>query len=240
MTTDRIHKPPNECQRLYDYFSADGLALSSTHGAYVNMATVGVGVRGQPDPDARMVNGGSVGFKQRAEAELFDRYLAHPDGDALRGERPSKAQLYRETASVLALLEPRHVRVLQLAYGPQDAIPELRQELIGSAQARASVEGPSAVKSKRSKASELGTWVQVMVETEAARTEHSKTAKGGVSLVRWLVHQATSVQKSAVRLEAHRSVVEAWGAWMVAREKLGLYRRRERVPRGFVFQRGEE
>jgi len=233
MSEERISKPPSTCDRLYEYFTADVLCLQSLHGALIAMASTGIGVRGQPDPDGRMVRSGSVGFKQRDQDTLAGRL----NDDGARSEKPSKAQRYAETAKVIALLTAEQVRVLQLAYGPQDAIPELKLELAGSAQARASLEGPGQERARKQRAAELGNWAQVMVETEAAK-KHWNPAKG--SLSRWLVHHASKTEKSACRVEAHKSVCAAWQAWMAARKALGMVRSGPRLHRGFVYHRGEE
>lgn len=194
MSEERISKPPSTCDRLYEYFTADGLCLQSLHGALIAMTSTGIGVRGQPDPDGRMVRSGSVGFKQRDQDTLAGRL----NDDGARSERPSKAQRYAETAKVIALLTAEQVRVLQLAYGPQDAIPELKLELAGSAQARASLEGPGQERARKQRAAELGNWAQVMVETEAARA----------GLSEWLAIKRAALAKQSDAIEPGANLVE--------------------------------
>lgn len=198
MTTNATERertrPPATNDRLYDYFSGDGLCRPSLHEAFVYMASVGAGTgSGIPDGDGKLVRSGAVG---------------------VRGER-SKAQRHREVAALLAKLEARHVRVLMLAYGPQDQVPELK--LSFDPETRARVDGTASSKDaagRKHRAEEaqrqrLGSWRQVMPETRAAR----EASVGGMSVAAFLAKKASKDVLSAARVEAHALVVEAWEAW---------------------------
>ena len=187
-------RPPATNDRLYDYFSGDGLCRPSLHEAFVYMASVGAGTgSGVPDGDGKLVRSGAVG---------------------VRGER-SKAQRHREVAALLHQLEARHVRVLMLAYGPQDQVPELK--LSFDPEARARIEGAASSKDaagRKQRAEDaqrqrLGSWRQVMPETRAAQA----AAVGGMSVASFLAHKASKDVLTAARVEAHSMVVEAWEAW---------------------------
>jgi hypothetical protein len=204
-------RPPATNDRLYDFFSGDGLCRPSLHEAFVHMASVGAATGSTlPDGDGKLVRSGAVG---------------------VRGER-SKAQRYRETAALLARLEPCHVRVLMLAYGPQDQVPELK--LSFDPEARARVDGTSRDAAGRKQRAEdaqrqrLGAWRQVMPETRAARG----AAVGGMSVASFLVRKASKDVLTAARVEAHGMVVEAWEAWRAVQPRRFRPSPRHDVPFG--------
>lgn len=216
----RLPKPPHQDQRLLDFFTGHDLAPKSLHGAFEAMSATSF-ARGVPDPDARLVNTGAVGFIQRTEGELLDRMgktLEHED-DPLQNERVSRAQKHRETATLLSRLTPRQVRILQLAYGPQDQVPGVklgRNPPVGKEHVE---EGRQYEVRKK-----LESWRQVLPETVAApaafeswKLNQKPEAVQGITLVRWLVEIATRKEHvrtlSAIQTEAYLLVQEAHAAW---------------------------
>lgn len=217
-------RPPPQDERLYQYFTGNDLAPPSMHGAFEHMAATSF-ARGVPDPDGRLVNTGKVGFRQRDELDLLER----GNDDRGRGERVSNAQKHRETAAVLAALEPAHVAVLRLAYGPQDQVPALK--LGADPQARAKLDGGGAeARGEREKTKRLGAWRQLLPETRAAReafaawvSDEEKKGKRSVGVCVWLVRHAPEKALSAARVEAHQLVVVAWNTWADARGRRRPY-----------------
>ncbi len=152
-TPEHWTQPPATDKRLYDYFTGAGMGFA---GFDPTSAGSSSGPRGMPDPDGKLVRRGIV-------------KLGHESG------RESTADAFRRTAAIVESMDPAQVRVLRLAYGAQDAVPELK--LSDNAQARARLEQVEDVskaererqrqRSRRLK--DLGSWRQVMPETEAAR-----------------------------------------------------------------------
>ncbi len=176
-------KPPPNDERLYRYFTGNDLEPGSMHGAFQHMAETSF-ARGVPDPDARMVNSGAVGFAQRDELDLLERGNA----DGRKRERVSRAQEHRETRAMLAQIGADHVEVLRLAYGPTDAIPALK--LGADPQARAKLDGGAAeARSEREKAKRLGAWRQLLPVTAAAHRAYEV----------WLRDAETSAKERAAK-----------------------------------------
>lgn len=196
-TEPKQTRPPPTNDRLYDYFSCEGLTRPSSHESFVHMASVGVATgSGMPDGDGKLVRSGAVG---------------------VRGER-SKAQRYRETDALMAHLDPFHVRILRLAYGPQDQVPALK--LSFDPEARARIDGvvkAGADKAQRERQlrDRLGSWRQVMPETPTAK----RVAPHGMSPAAYLAKCHDKDVLSAARVEAHRLVVDAWCAWQALQPK---------------------
>lgn len=242
---DKPHwtKAPPQDERLYRYFTGNDLQPGSMHGAFQHMSETSF-ARGAPDPDARMVNSGAVGFVQRDELELIER----GNVDGRKRERVSRAQEHRETRAMLAQIDGRHVEVLRLAYGPTDAIPALK--LGANPQARAKLDGDeterdrSGARKAYAKRERLGAWSQVLPSTVVARSAYAKWVDHaeessqhkyiGVTLAVWLINHATEKELSAARVEANNMVREAWNRWADVRG-----RRAKRLPRTFVFERGD-
>lgn len=248
---DKPHwtKAPPQDERLYRYFTGNDLQPGSMHGAFQHMSETSF-ARGAPDPDARMVNSGAVGFVQRDELELIER----GNVDGRKRERVSRAQEHRETRAMLAQIDGRHVEVLRLAYGPTDAIPALK--LGANPQARAKLDGDeterdrSGARKAYAKRERLGAWRQVLPSTGVARAAHQAWLRHAqdtadarpcgeartvlVTLEAWLVNHATEKELSAARVEANNMVREAWNLWADVRG-----RRAKRLPRTFVFERGD-
>ncbi len=215
-------RPPAQCPRLYDYFTCHDLMPPSLHGAIEAMAQAGVSVRGQPDPDGRLINGGAVGFVQR---NPFDSMLRHNDETQLV-ERVSRAQKHRETRALVDSLPPAIKQTLWLAYGPQDLVPGLK--LGDNAQARKRLdEGTSTLYDEvqnrsRAKSHEkrFGSWRQVLPMTRTAvrayveYLEQTSKAAHELSLVHWLVNIAKPSVIAAAQAEANERVREAWNAWL--------------------------
>lgn len=240
---DKPHwtKPPPQDERLYRYFTGNDLQPGSMHGAFQHMSETSF-ARGVPDPDARMVNSGAVGFVQRDEIELIER----GNVDGRKRERVSRAQEHRETRAMLWQLESWHVEVLRLAYGPADAIPGMK--LGGDPQARAKLDGDTAGATKREqeRARRLGQWRQLLPlmpsVREAFAADHAaREAKQEsdylagraatldvkpVGLVMWIVTAAPAKVLDAARVEAFQHVREAWNLWADVR---GRRRRNERL-----------
>lgn len=233
--TGSMTRPPAECSRLYDYFTENELAPTSSSEALVALAMRGIMTRGAPDPDGRMINSGNVGFGQRDALALLER--GNVDGG--KRERRSRAQEHREMRAQLAKLSEWHRTVLFLAYGPQDRVPGLK--LGDNAQLRKRFDAQSAddeIQNRtRAKAHEkrFGCWRQVLILTTSARhgfeswreewAEKLKAATGAekrtlarkqldATLVHWLVNHAKPSTIAEAQREALTLVREAWNAWM--------------------------
>lgn len=196
---DKPHwtKPPPQDERLYRYFTGNDLEPGSMHGAFQHMAETSF-ARGVPDPDARMVNSGAVGFAQRDELELIER----GNVDGRKRERVSKAQEHRETRAMLEQVPARCVVVLRLAYGPTDIIPALK--LGANPQARAKLDGDedkhgrTASRKSYAKRERLGAWRQLLPSTKAAQAAYEK----------WLQHAEAVVAEKCARHASAEAAVE--------------------------------
>lgn len=219
MTTDqRITRPPAQCSRLFEYFCGNDLAPQSSFEALAAMAARGPGGHtAKADGDGRLINSGAVGFAQRDQLDLLER------GNAEGGkrERVSNAQKHREVMMLLEQLSPTHVRILRLAYGPQDQVPELK--LQDDPQARKRLEGEDTKVEIRNRTratqheKKFGCWRQILPECstlQVAFAEHMKTSKKRMSICGWLVTVAKPSTINEGQREALAIVREAWNAWM--------------------------
>lgn len=216
---DKPHwtKAPPQDERLYRYFTGNDLQPGSMHGAFQHMSETSF-ARGVPDPDARMVNSGAVGFAQRDDLELIER----GNVDGRKRERVSRAQEHRETRAMLAQLQAHHVVVLRLAYGPTDAIPALK--LGANPQARAKLDGEeveydrSGARKAYAKRERLGAWRQVLPSTPAAKSGYAK----------WFEHaQAVVAERASGATSDHEPGLEAFD---LERELQGARRDEEASP----------
>ena len=208
---------PEACGYLYEFFTNHDLEPRSSFVAIANLAVTGIMVRGQPDPDARIINSGAVGFKRRDSIDLLER----DNADGSRGDRASKAQKHREMRAKLAELDPMLVQVLRLAYGPQDQVPGLK--LGDNAQARAKLDGEGNENENDGRRRQdahkrrLGTRRQLLPQTRAAQEAHAafnEKAKRPCTLTSFIVSHATKSQIEAMSDEASAMLKVAWNAWM--------------------------
>lgn len=235
--TGTMTRPPAECPRLYDYFTENDLAPTSSSEALVALAMRGIMTRGAPDPDGRIISSGNVGFNQRDALVLLER--GNEDGG--KRERRSKAQEHREVRAKLATLSDHHRTVLFLAYGPQDRVPGLK--LGDNAQLRKRLDEASAEleiqNRSRARAHEkrFGNWRQVLIMSESAHatfnawrdewsakllvaTTREKRALAQSQLHATFVHWLVNHAKPSTIADAQRDVAvlvrEAWNAWLDA------------------------
>lgn len=236
-TTKELRKPPQQDFRLLDFFSGNGIEPGSIHGAFEHMAQTSF-ARGIPDPDGRLINSGAVGFVQRSADELLDRMpgilASGSEESAWKPERVSKAQKHRETAELLARLEPGQVKILRLAFGPADQIPCMKS---GAAVARKKENLETIAANDR--VEKLGRWRQVLPETEVAKAAFQSwmgsrlaQAHGAEQRIAAIVDRNTQANGWRLDLEAVRAKIgSGYGtdADRFAAAEARLFRRLESV-----------